>query len=59
MRRNLRIKKLVAVMGKMTTSKVSHGGFVSFSGVFVVFFEAALTGGKSRCTTTYIRGYIK
>lgn len=33
MRRNLRIKKLVAVMGKMTMSKVSHGGFVSFTGV--------------------------
>lgn len=27
--------------------------------VFVVFLEAAMTGGKSRCTTTYIRGYIK
>lgn len=26
--------------------------------VFEVFFEAAMTGGKSRCTTTYIRGYI-
>lgn len=37
MRRNLKIKKLVAVMGKMTTSKVSQGGFVSFSGVCGVF----------------------
>lgn len=58
MRRNLRIKKLVAVMGKMTTSNVSHGGFVSFSGVRGVF-RSSYDGGKSRCTTTYIRGYIK
>lgn len=59
MRRNLRIKNLVAVMGKMTTSKVSLMVDSFLSLVFVVFFEAAMTGGKSRCTTTYIRGYIK
>lgn len=46
MRRNLRIKKLVAVMGKMTTSKVSRGGFVSFSGVRGVFRSSYDWGEK-------------
>lgn len=46
MRRNLRIKKLVAVMGKMTTSKVSHSGLVSFSGVRGVFRSSYDWGEK-------------